>query len=70
MCLRIKKLRDICGPKRDKETGEWRRLHNGELLGRSCREQPQLFTASSHKHLKGHRLKVSENKEAEGHMWT
>jgi len=35
-----------------------------------CREQPQLFTASRHKHLKGHRLKVFENKEAEGHMWT
>jgi hypothetical protein len=24
-------LREICGPKRDKLTGEWRRLHNEEL---------------------------------------
>ena len=26
-----KVLRKIYGPKRDDETGEWRRLHNGEL---------------------------------------
>jgi hypothetical protein len=25
-------LRRICGPKRDKVTGEWRRLHNEELM--------------------------------------
>jgi hypothetical protein len=24
-------LRKLFGPKRDKVTGEWRRLHNGEL---------------------------------------
>jgi hypothetical protein len=24
-------LRRICGPKRDEVTGEWRKLHNGEL---------------------------------------
>ena len=26
-----KVLRNIFGPKRDAQTGEWRRLHNGEL---------------------------------------
>ena len=26
-----KNLRKIFGPKRDDQTGEWRRLHNGEL---------------------------------------
>jgi hypothetical protein len=26
-------LRRIFGPKRDKETGEWRKLHNEELTG-------------------------------------
>jgi hypothetical protein len=26
-----RELRRIFGPKRDKETGEWRRLHNEEL---------------------------------------
>ena len=27
-----KVLRKIFGPKRDDETGEWRRLHNGEFF--------------------------------------
>ena len=26
-------LRGVFGPKRDKVTGEWRKLHNGELNG-------------------------------------
>ena len=30
-CLRIRVLRRIFGPKRDVVTGEWRKLHNGEL---------------------------------------
>ena len=33
------------------------------------REQPQIFTASGHKHTKGHEVKVFENKEAGGHVW-
>jgi hypothetical protein len=33
-CLfcRIRVLRKTFGPKRDEVAGEWRRLHNGELL--------------------------------------
>jgi len=30
--LESRVLRNIFGPKRDKVTGEWRRLHNEELL--------------------------------------
>jgi len=29
-------LRGIFGPKRDKVTGEWRKLHNEELNGMYC----------------------------------
>jgi len=29
-------LRRIFGPRRDKETGEWRKLHNGELNDLYC----------------------------------
>jgi hypothetical protein len=29
-------LRNILGPKRDEVTGEWRRLHIGELWDLSC----------------------------------
>jgi hypothetical protein len=34
-------LRRILGPKRDKVTGEWRKLHNEELM--ICTPHPILF---------------------------
>ena len=29
-------LRNICGPKRDEVTGDWRKLHNKELSDLYC----------------------------------
>ena len=38
---RLRVLRRIFGPKRDEITGEWRKLHNEELM--SCTALPILF---------------------------
>ena len=35
-------LREISGAKRDEVTGEWRRLHNGQLQGLCC--SPDVIT--------------------------
>jgi hypothetical protein len=31
MVSQVRVLKRICGPRRDKVTGEWRKLHNEEL---------------------------------------
>ncbi|PSN29085.1 hypothetical protein C0J52_28056, partial [Blattella germanica] len=48
--FKCKVLRKMFGPKRDEETGEWRRLHNTEL--KDLYEEPDII-----RKIKSHRLR-------------
>jgi hypothetical protein len=55
-------LRRIFGPKRDKETGEWRRLHNKEL--NDLYSSPNIFSVIKARRMRwaGHLARVGERR--------
>jgi hypothetical protein len=57
-------LRRIFGPKRDKVTGEWRKLHNEELC--DLYSSPSIIRIIKSRRMRwaGHRTRMRENRNA------
>jgi hypothetical protein len=55
-------LRRISGPKRDEETGGWRKLHNGEL--RNLCPLPRMIRTVKSRRMRwaGHVARMGENR--------
>jgi hypothetical protein len=59
-------LRRIFGPKRDEITGEWRKLHNGEL--RNLYSSPDIVRQTKSRRMRwaGHVARMGEGRNANG----
>jgi hypothetical protein len=59
----------ISGPKRDEVTGEWRKLHNGEL--HNLNESPGIIRQIKSRRLRwaGHVARMGEEKTCTGFWW-
>ena len=53
-------LRRIFGPKRDEDTGEWRRQHNEELNG--LHSPPNIITMIKSRGLAGHVARTGDRR--------
>jgi hypothetical protein len=62
-------LRRIFGPKRDKVTGEWRKLHNEEL--RNLYSSPNIIRQTKSRRMKwaGHVARVGEERKVYKFWW-
>jgi hypothetical protein len=59
----LRVLRKIFGPKRDKVTGEWRRLHNEELYNLYSSPNISRVIKSSRMRGAGHEASMSEMRQ-------
>ena len=55
-------LRSIFGPKRDEDTGDWRKLHNEELNGLYCSPNIVRVIKSKRMRWEGHVARMGERK--------
>jgi hypothetical protein len=59
-------LRRISGPKRDEETGEWRKLHKEELFDLYCSPTIVWVTKSRRMRWDGHVARMGEERGCTG----
>jgi hypothetical protein len=64
-----KVLRRIFGPKRDEETGEWRRLHNEELNDLYSSPNIMRVMKSRRKRWAGHVARMGKREVHTGFWW-
>jgi hypothetical protein len=62
-------LRRIFGPKRDEVTGEWRKLHNEELIDLYC--SPNIFRVIKSRRMRwaGHVARMGWGRACTGFWW-
>jgi len=62
--LRVFEIRRIIGPKRDEVTGEWRKVHKGELYDLHCLPNIILVIKSRRMRWAGHVARMGDRRSA------